>query len=278
MTSPTKNRLLGAVLLLSSLQFGFAQSNIYTFVFGPPVSPTTPVWDVSGTYQITNHMQGAKLRPTEIVFRDLVFSVDAKGKVEGAGTILALVGTDYTGGDYKVNGKVSGGGEKTLVKFNVKYKGNGIEAGVNTSCKVNAKYNMTVLPGITTGVAAMGGKVTGNVHFSNLGNGDLKSDMVLPLPPGVDGGWMVKMDAYPFGNKISGSAVVLVNTTPTNSTTTLATKVTGTIPKQTVLAKTKLSGTGNSKGTKLNLDFTPLLGQTNIAKMSGKVLGQNVKN
>jgi hypothetical protein len=273
MTSPIKNRLFGAVLLLSSLQFGFAQSesNILTFVFGPPAAP---VWDISGIYQITNHMQGAKFRPTEIVFRDLILGVDAKGKVGGAGTTITLVGDDYTGGDYKVSGKVSGGGDKTQVKFTIKYKGNGIVGGVATTCNVNAKYNLTVLPG----VLAMGGKTTGSASFSNLGKGDLKSDIVLPLPPGVDGGWMVKMDAYPFGNKISGSAVVLVNSTPTNTTTTLATKVSGNVPKQSAVAKTKLSGYGNSSGTKLDLDFTPLLGQTNIARMNGKVLGQNVKN
>jgi hypothetical protein len=275
MTSPITNRLFGTVLLLSSLQFGFAQShsNILTFAFGPPV---TPVWDISGTYQITNRMQGAKLRPMNIVFPRLILSVDAKGKVTGGtDTMVAYAGDDYIGGDYKVSGKITGGGEETRVDFTVKFKGEGIVAGVSTTCNVNAKYDLTILPG----VLAMAGKTTGSAHFSNLGNGDLKSDIALPLPPGVDGGWMVKMDMYPYGRKLSGSAVVLVDTTPTNTTTILNTKVSGNVPKQSVVAETKLSGWGNSTGTKLNLEFTPILGLTNLAaKVNGKVLGQNVKN
>jgi len=274
MTSPIKNRLFGTALLLSSLQFGFAQSqsNILTFVFGPPA---TPVWDISGPYQITNRMQGAKFRPTEVVFPGLGLSVDAKGKVTGAGTIVALVGGYYVGGDYKASGKVSGGGDKTQVKFTIKFQGNGVVAGVATTGKVNAKYNLTVLPG----ALAMGGKVTGSANFSTLGNGDLKSDIVLPLPPGADGGWKVTMQLVGFTSKLSGSANVLLNSTPTNTTTTLATKVSGSVPKKSLVAKTKLSGWGNSAGTKLDLEFTPIFGGTNLpSKMNGKILGQNVKN
>lgn len=271
MTSPIKHRIFATVLLLSSLQFGIAQSDtsVLTFIFGPPAMP---VWDVSGTYQITNHLQGAKLRPMEIVFHDIILTVDAKGKVGGAGTILTYAGDDYVGGDYKVSGKVSGGGEKTLVKFNVKFKGNGIVSDVSTTCKVNAKYNLTVLPT----ALSMGGKVTGNANFKKLGNGNLKSDIILPLPPGTDGGWMVKMDVYPYGHKVSGSAMILVNNIPT---TTLATKVTGNVPSKSVVAKTKCSGYGNSRGAKINLDFIPLYGETNQpSKVQGKILGQKVKN
>ena len=47
MISPLKNGLVCTGLLLSSLQFGFAQSQATTtaFSFGPPL---TPVWDLSG--------------------------------------------------------------------------------------------------------------------------------------------------------------------------------------------------------------------------------------
>ena len=272
MTSPIKHLLLGTALLLSSLQFGFAQSNVFTFVFGPPL---IPVWDVSGTYQVTNYMQGAKFVPTKVIFPDLALSMDAKGKITGgADTMVGYVGDDYIGGDYKVSGNVSGGGSKTQVKFTAKFKGNGIVAGVASNYKINATYKLTVLPG----VLAMGGKVTGNANFSNLGNGDLKSDIVLPLPPGADGGWRALVQFVGFKNQLAGSAQVLVDSTPTNNATILNTKVSGNWPKDSAVAKTKLSGTGNSTSTKVNLEFTPLLGQTNIAKVDGKVLGQKVKN
>ena len=60
MTSPMKNRLFCTALLLSSLQFGFGQtqSETATFSFGPPL---TPVWDISGYYTLTNHLQGATI-------------------------------------------------------------------------------------------------------------------------------------------------------------------------------------------------------------------------
>jgi len=275
MTSLIKSRLSGAVLLLSSLQFGFAQSdtNLLTFVFGPPL---TPVWDISGTYQITNRLQGDKFLSKNVIFRDLWLSVDAKGKVQGAGTIRTWVDDDWTAGDYKVSGKVSGGGEKTQVQFTIKYKGNGIVAGVATTCKVGANYNLTILPGPP---ATMAGKETGRAQFSNLDDGDLTSNITLPLPPGADGRWDVELKLVASQKKLSGSAVVLVNSTPTNATTTLATRVSGNVPNQSVGTKMKLSGYGYSSGTKLNLEFTLIPGLTNLpALVDGKVLGQNVKN
>jgi hypothetical protein len=61
--------------------------------------------------------------------------------------------------------------------------------------------------------------------------------------------------------------------------TTLATKATGTLPKQSATAKVKLSGYGNSAGTQINLQFAPISGATDVlSTMKGKVLGQNVKS
>ena len=240
-----------------------------TFSFGPPL---TPVWDVSGTYQITNHAQGAKLRPMDIVFDNVLLSVDAKGKVQGAGTIVTYASDDYVGGDYKVSGKLSGGAAETQVKFTVKFKGSGIVADVSTTCKVNARYNLTVLPA----ARAMAGQVTGNVRFSSLGNGDLKSEIALPLPPGVDGGWNVYLDLYPYGTKLSGHGVVLVNNQPSQ---TLATKATGSLPRDSTTAKVKLSGYGYSRGTRINLQYVPVSETTKLLQtVNGKVLGQNVKS
>src|ERR1035438_4765934 len=129
MTSPFKNRLLCAALLLSSLQFGIAQSqtDLNAFSFGPPA---TPVWDISGTYQLTNHLQGAKLQPLDIILTDVAINLDAHGHVQGGGTILVFVGTDIVGGDYKVSGNITGGGAKTRVNFSFSFKGNGIVAGL----------------------------------------------------------------------------------------------------------------------------------------------------
>ncbi len=265
-----KKLSLCAALLVSSLQLVSAQiqTNLDVFFFGPPA---TPVWDISGIYRITNHMESPKIRPLDIIFNDIGIGVDAHGKVIGAGTILVLVGDGIVGGDYKVTGKMSGGGEKTRANFTVKFKGNGTVAGVVTTCKITAKYNLEILPATRT----MAGKTSGNANFSHLGSGNLNGATALPLPPGVDGGWNVTLDMIPFGKQLSGTAVFLVDNTPS---TALATKVKGNLQKATV-AKVKLTGTGNSAGTQLNMEFTPLPGLTNaIAKINGKVLGQKVKN
>ncbi len=273
MTSPLKNRLLGTALLFASLQFGFAEALTNTFYFGLPL---TPVWDISGVYQITNLMQSSTMRPTGVVFNQIGLDLDAKGKVQGLGspTILVVVGQDYVGGDYKVSGKISGGGAKTRLKFTVKFKGNGVVSGVSTDCKITASYDLAVNP---AGPSLLGNG-TGSTHFSHLGNGKLKTPVALPMPAGADGGWNAVLDLIPFSSELSGTAVVLVNTSPNAPSTTLATKAKGTIPKSAV-AKVTLTGYGNSSGTKLNMQFTPIPGATNVlATVNGKVLGQKVKN
>jgi hypothetical protein len=239
-----------------------------TFFFGPPA---TPVWDMSGTYLITNHVQGAKIPLLEIVFSELALSVDGRGKLQGTGPVLVQVGDDVVGGDYKVSGNMTGGGTQTRVNFTIKFNGNGTVAGVATACKITAKYNLKVNPANLTLV----GKTTGSAQFSNLGNGQLKSDIVLHLPPGVDGSWNVTLDDVILGNKLGGTAVVWVDNNPP---TTLDTKLTGKV-SQSAASKVKLTGQGFGSGTKLNMEFTRVPGATNqFAAVKGKVLGQNVKN
>jgi len=272
MTSLIKNRLFCTALLLSSLQFGFSQALTNAFYFGPPLNP---VWDISGVYQLTNFMQSATIRPMEIVFNQLGLDVDAKGKVQVAGspTILVLVGDDIVGGDCKVSGKISGGGAKTRVAFTVKFKGNGIVAGVSTTCNITAKYDLTVNPTSPN----LLGKATGNASFSHLGSGKLNTPVALPLA--ADGNWNVTLDLVPFNTKLSGTSLVLVNTGTNTPSTTLATKANGNLPKQSDRAKVKLSGYGNSSGTQLTMQFIPILGATNVvATVNGKVLGQKVQN
>jgi len=271
MTSLIKNRWFCAALLLSSLQLASAQpsSNLDYFSFGPPL---TPVWDLSGTYQITNFMQGSKIKPMTIVFNALPIAVDSHGKLQGGGTILVPVGDDVVGGDAKVNGNMSGGGAKIKAKFSVHFKGNGVVAGVLTTCKINATYKLDISPLSTN----MIGTTTGNANFSKLGSGSLKGPIVLPLPPGADGGWNVTLDVIPFNRKLSGTAVIQVDGSPP---AILSTKANGNLRNDSGSAKVKLSGTGNSGGTQLNMQFIPVFGATNLAaSINGKVLGQKVKN
>ena len=271
MTSPSKNRLFCAALFVSLLSFAAAQAqtNLSGFSFGLPLNP---VWDVTGSYDITNYMQSSTIRPTDIVFKQIALSVDGQGKISGQDTIIVTVGDGAVGGDYKATGKFSGGGAKTRVKLSIRFKGNGTVAGVFTACNISVNYDLTVDP-VTK---ALVGKATGNANFSHLGNGSLKSVFALPLPAGVDGSWNVVLDVIPFNNKVSGSGVITVDNTPP---TTLAVKANGNRAKQSATIKMKLSGTGFSSGTKLNLDYTPIPGSTNqLARVNGKVLGQTVKN
>jgi O-glycosyl hydrolase len=240
-----------------------------TFSFGPP---TTPVWDISGTYQLTNHMEGTKVRPLDVILRDVVLDADARGRLQGAGTIPVLFGADTVAGDYKVTGNLTGGGTKTRANITIKCKGQGTVAGAVTSYDLSVKYNLQVNP---AGLSMLG-KVTGTVHLGKGVSGSIKSDLSLPLPPGADGGWNVTLNVIPYGTKLSGTAVVLVDNTPD---TTLATKVTGGLSKQSGAANVKLAGYGNSAGTQINLQYTPVSETAGgVATVKGKVLGQNVKN
>jgi hypothetical protein len=281
MTSSIKRCVLFAAVLLSSLQFCSAQTQTNVtdfFAFGPPL---TPVWDISGTYQITNRVQRTILQPLEIVFRDLHFDVDSHGHLQGADTIIVMVGDDPVAGDYKASGKISGGGAKTRVNLSIRCNGHGIVAGVDTSYTVSAKYNLVVDPANLTLV----GKTSGNANFANLGGGKLNSAFALPLLPGVDGRWNVTLDVVPL-TKLAGTGLITVdNYTAPDGTTgpatgrTLTTKVTGSVPKKSSAAKLKLSGSGSSAGTKLTLSFPVIGGPTNqVATAQGKVLGQTVRN
>jgi hypothetical protein len=269
-----KNCLFYTALLFASLQLGFSQTLTNTFFFGPPL---TPVWDISGIYQITNQMESATIGPLDIVFNQLGLGVDAQGKVRplGSPTILVLVGKDVVGGDYKVSGRISGGGAITHVNLSIKFNGNGIVAGLPTTCSFSARYNLEIYP---TNAPTLAGRTSGTAHFSHLGSGSFKSNISLPLPPGADGGWNVTLDMVAFGNRLFGTAVALVDTSTGEATTTLATKANGTV-SQSGLAKVNLTGYGNSVGTRLNLEFTPVPGATNVlATVNGKVLGQKVKS
>jgi O-glycosyl hydrolase len=240
-----------------------------TFAFGPPV---TPVWDVSGTYQITNRLQGPKLPPTEIVFKDLALTLDGHGRLQVPGTIQASVGEDVFGGQCRVSGTVSGGGTRTRVNFSIRFKGSGVVSNVPTSCKISANYKLEVDSVGRTLV----GRTSGSAHFSDRGNGNINSDISLPLPAGADGGWTVVLDASQSGTKLSGTAVVRVDSAASNI---LLAKANGNLPKQSTVAKVKLSGYGGSAGTQINLQFIPVAGATNLAAtVNGRVLGQKVKN
>lgn len=286
MNSQIKNRLFCAALLLSSLQFGLAQTTAPIFYFGPPAAP---VWDISGTYVITNHVQSSTIQPMDIVYQGLNINVNARGRLEGYGTIVVLVGDNAAGnsvgGDYRVAGSISGGGAKTRVNLSIHFRGSGTVAGLFTTLTVNSTYNLVVNPTNLTLV----GTVSGSAHFAYIGSANLKSDISLPLPANVDGGWNVTVYELPYGNRLSGTAVVQVdsnvqvdtddgNDSDPNEPAVLATKLTGTISTSGV-HRERLSGWGQSSGTLLNLTYTPIAGQSPVgATVSGKVLGQNVKN
>ena len=276
MPHPNRTRLLGTALVLASLQLGLSQTLTNTFYFGPALTPPTPVWDVAGTYQITNHMESYTIRPMDIVFNQIGLDVDSHGKLQALGnpTVLVQVGDDMIGGDYKVSGLMSGGGVNTHANFTIKFKGSGTVGGVATTCNISANYNLRVNPADLTLV----GKNTGSVTFSHLGNGRFNSDIALPLPPGADGGWNLTLDLVPFKTKLSGTAVVLVDTWTNAPSTTLATKASGTAAKSGVV-NVNMTGYGNSAGTQINMQLKPVVGDTNVlTKVNGKVLGQRVKN
>jgi hypothetical protein len=277
MTSSIKRCLFLTAVCLLSLRVGYAQSlaDTATFSFGPPL---TSVWDITGTYQITNHMQGAKVMPMDIVFRELNLDVTSRGRVEGSGTIVVMVGNDPVAADYKVSGSMSGGGTKTRANFSIRCKGQGIVANMFTAYTISANYNLVVDSTNLT----MVGKTTGSAHFSHLGSGSLNSDTSLPLPVGADGNWDVTLSILPFV-KVAGTGLIYVDKAPgaednDASPRLLATKLTGSVSKSGV-AKLKLSGYGNSGGSQLNLTLTSLAGSTNqLTSVKGKILGQTVND
>jgi hypothetical protein len=267
MISSTRRPVCFLAFLLSSIYLGSAQapSGLVGFSFD---SPSTHVYDLTGSLSTEQQMIGAGEQETPIAFSVDVID-DAKGRLSGNGETILNVSNDFVAAHYTVKGKTSGGGNSVnRASFTVKLSGQDTIAGLpNTKFSVSLEYKLEA----DAEELVLFGSARGSASFSGLSSASIKSDVAIGLAPGMDGSWSVQMNIVAL-KKLSGSAVITLS-----NQRALQTHLSGSFSSSSAVAKVKLSGIDQSKGTSVNLNFISSEEGMEIEKLDGKILGQSVR-
>jgi hypothetical protein len=245
-----------------------APSGPVNFAFA---SASTAVYDLSGTYNIDQDIQGAGDTPVPLSLQGLVITHDAAGRLRGSGLIVVTIGSDSAMAAFcAASGQVSGGGNTpTKVTLSVHLTGNDVVSGRTTPFNISLRYDFTVDPA----AGALVGSARGSASFSLLSAGRINSDNVsVPLPPGVDGSWSAQLSITPLRKLAGAGAVVLSNgrTVPVNATGAFSANS----GESSMRLSGALSGFNDGRGTLLKMTF--LTDAVQPDTLSGKILGQKV--
>ena len=268
-----KNRLWCAVLILTA-QFGAVQAQTQVgFDFD---TSNYPAWNISGTYTLDQPITGAGGTLVPLTYTVFI-AHDSKGHLNSDSTILVNIGGQVVAAHCTIKGTVSGGGTDTRANFSVTLKGDDWFYGVQHSFNAQVSYKLNVDPTALT----LSGTARGNISIQGSGTSQIKADADLPLPTGVNGSWSVLMEGLTL-KKFIGTGAIIVSAYNSPETPggwpanpILYMEVTGSYNSSQNLANSSLKGIDEAKGSNLTLKFHP--GAPFPTKMSGKVLGQNIK-
>ena len=253
--------LLAASLVFSTCAFAAAPIGTLVKDFN---TNNAPVWDLTGTYQITQQLIGVAGQLVDVSF-SITIVVDDKGNVTGKDVTVAFIGSKgVVGGAYTVHGKVTGSDGIARLRLRVRIVGDGIVAGVATHAVINARYDAEV-----NFAGELNGTSKGGVSLSNLGSGKINSEFFQPVPPGIDGSWTVTMNILPL-KKLDGSA-----TATFQSGRIVLFDLSGSYSSSRNDSRISLRGVGPSRGARLKL---LLDGNSNVEEARGKLLGQKVRH
>jgi hypothetical protein len=262
MMNVLKSRWLVLPLLILSASFAFAQatngtppSGTLTFSFD---TDSPPVFDLSGSYTLDQVTEEGI---------DLNFGIDVtqsvSGMITGSGqTIVNYSSSAPVAANYKVKGKISGGGaHPTRVTLSVHLTGHDTVLGQDSTFNITLQYDLTIDPAALT----LTGTSKGHANFSHLGSNRIKTTVT---PIGLASGtWSLQMTLGPFGNKLKGTGVITLA-----DSRTLQMRLTGTYSPESDLSKVKLTGFGDSRGTTVKIEFT----SAGLVGLNGKILNQTV--
>lgn len=280
-----KNRLLFIPALLLSLPLALAQapSGAVSFAFD---RSTFPLWNFTGAYQFSQQMVGiGSLAPLSF---QVFMTHDLAGRLSGTGTTIVTLGQEVVAAKYALNGTVSLSGNATRVAFTVTLAGGGLNliAGQPRSYNISLAYNLMVDPDPANPPAwiapARGAPVRGIVEVSGVGTATVipDDDFAVALPRGVDGGWSVNMDILAL-SRLGGTATIVIDSSASPDraaylpgTLTLYANLAGTFKPTLALSQVLLTGLRESRPASLQLTFAN--GDTQPARMVGRILGQTV--
>jgi hypothetical protein len=252
-----KTRWLFAALFALSLQFCFGQTSPVNFSF---VGADTPVWDFSGSFQISQNMQGAGGQDVPLSYT-IAITHDATGRLQGSDWTFLGVGNDTVAAHYVVSGRVSGGGTATKVTLVVRLSGEDTIAGVLTPFNLVIKYDLHVFGGALVGTSR------GSARFFKLGSATIKDSVSLPLAPGMDGSWTLQLNIVAL-KKLAGSASITLSNGRILPATLSGSFASG-------RSSVRLTAFNDGKGSRLNLIFFE--NATAPDSLQGRILGQTVR-
>lgn len=254
------------MLALPVTSFAAAPSGTLNFYFTTNDSPGhtffSPIYDLTGSYQLTQQVIGVDGLPIDVTFGISIVQDDL-GRITGNDVTIIFFNGNVVGGEYKVRGKVTGAGGFARLRMHVHIVANGIVVNREVTRAVfDIDYDATTdLSGMLNG----GSK--GRVSFSGLGRGKINSEFSTTIPAGIDGSWVLTANVFPL-RPLSGSATAVFQ-----SGRIVLFNVSGSYSTRRDETSLRLRGVGPSRGAKLNL---MLDGNSELLNLSGKILGQKV--
>lgn len=276
MRTAKKNLFLFISLSVFALLTPASRAQAPSGVINIPMGANTPVYDLTGYYDLDQSIEGAGGTLTDLSF-SVYLNNGPGGALTGTGTALVTLADGEVApfaASYVATGRVSGGGNNPVhVTLTVRLVGNDTVVGIpDTRIRITVTYNLTVDP---VGLA-LNGSAKGSLSLG--GDSARINSAVGPfaLPSGADGTWSVQMSIVPL-NRLDGTGVITVGSGLNANAQTigrvLQTGLTGSYSVQTGVSRVTLNGLGFSRGSSLKLNF---FSDGSIESFSGTILGQKV--
>jgi hypothetical protein len=192
---------------------------------------------------------------------------DARGRLTGAGTTILVIGTDSVAADYKASGRVSGGGTTTRATLVTRFKGSGVISGLATTFNISVRYKVEV----DQPTGSLVGTARGEAKIAKFEGGTIKSDIVTPIPAGMNGSWTLQLNVTPL-KKLAGTGSIILS-----NARTLPGNLSGSYSPRSNEAKLHFSGIDEGKGSSLNVKFATNEGVSQLLSLRGKAFGQTLR-
>ena len=253
-------RWLLAPALFLSFQLCQAQAPSGTFTFAS--DPSTPIWDVSGSYGLMLAVVDRTGNTTDVSL-GVDLTQDSRGKITGSGLTDLGIGQNHVAGFYRVTGRVSRAGGATQVMLSIQIRNQGTIAGqpsIRFHVAVKAKLQVDPTTRRLVGQSRVSVALFGLGQFSGI------ADVLAPLPGAMDGSWTLTADILPLGNHLTGSAtIVLSNGRPLSFTAVGRSPAPG-------AADLRLKALGGTKPSKLNFSFSG----DSLTRLNGRIFSQKL--
>jgi hypothetical protein len=221
------------------------------------------VYDLSGPYQFVQTVMLAN-GSTQQLTLNLVLQQNSSGVLHSSGETNTLVGSNSIPVNFKVQGRVSGGGAKPArAVFLARWQTSPTNTGTQGPFLVNCLYTLNVTP------AGLSGTAQGTAKLGSQGSGRLKSTISgVPLPNGVDGTWGMMLDVLASKGVGGVGSIVIPNGR------SLQGNLVGKFSGKTGLLWFRLGGIGTDRGSSVQINFFPHNNGQQV--LTGRVLGQTV--